>query len=140
MRTSEVAALAQVNTQTLRYYERRGLLAAPERTSSGYRAYTADSVRVVRFVKRAQQLGFTLSDIEELLDLAGGGPASCEDAKTMAGARIADLQRRIAELVGMRDALARLVVTCDQPGAERDCPILRDIETTAAAPTSAGTE
>ena len=97
MRTSEVAAQAHVNTQTLRYYERRGLLPAPKRTSSGYRAYTAASVRVVRFVKRAQQLGFTLSDIEELLHLACGGPASCEDAKTMAKARIADLQQRIAE-------------------------------------------
>jgi DNA-binding transcriptional MerR regulator len=60
VRTSEVAAQAHVNTQTLRYYERRGLLPAPKRTSSGYRAYTAASVRVVRFVKRAQQLGFTL--------------------------------------------------------------------------------
>ena len=140
VRTSEVAAQAHVNTQTLRYYERRGLLPAPKRTSSGYRAYTAASVRVVRFVKRAQQLGFTLSDIEELLHLACGGPASCEDAKTMAKARIADLQQRIAELVGMRDALARLVDTCDQPRAERDCPILRDIETAAATPTYAATE
>ena len=93
MRTSEVAAAAQVNTQTLRYYERRGLLPQPERTRSGYRAYTPDAVRVVRFVKRAQQLGFTLDDIEELLHLAEGGPASCEEAKTMARTRIADLQQ-----------------------------------------------
>ena len=63
-----------MNTQTLRYYERRGLLPEPERTDSGYRAYGADAVRVVRFVKRAQQLGFTLTDIEELLHLAEGGP------------------------------------------------------------------
>jgi Hg(II)-responsive transcriptional regulator len=140
VRTSEVAAQAQVNTQTLRYYERRGLLPAPERTSSGYRAYTADSVRVVRFVKRAQQLGFTLTDIEELLHLADGGPASCEEAKMMARARIADLQQRIAQLVGMRDALARLVDTCEQPRAERDCPILHEIETAAATATSAAAE
>ena len=136
VRTSEVAAQAQVNTQTLRYYERRGLLPAPERTQSGYRAYSADSVRVVRFVKRAQQLGFTLTDIEELLHLAGGGPASCEDSKTMARARIADLQQRITQLVGMRNALVRLVDTCDQPRAARDCPILHKIETAAATPTS----
>jgi len=74
VRTSEVAAAAHVNTQTLRYYERRGLLPEPQRTRSGYRAYTPDAVRVVRFVKRAQQLGFTLDDIEELLHLADGGP------------------------------------------------------------------
>ena len=102
MGTSEVAAQAQVNTQTLRYYERRGLLPEPERTRSGYRAYTPDAVRVVRFVKRAQQLGFTLDDIEDLLHLADGGPASCEEARTMARTRIADLQQRINELAGMR--------------------------------------
>jgi Hg(II)-responsive transcriptional regulator len=133
VRTSEVAAQAHVNTQTLRYYERRGLLPQPERTQSGYRTYTADAVRVVRFVKRAQQLGFTLDEIEELLHLAQGGPASCEEAKAMASTRIADLQHRIEELAGIRDALTRLVDTCDQPRAERDCPILRDLETAAAA-------
>jgi DNA-binding transcriptional MerR regulator len=136
VRTSEVAARAQVNAQTLRYYERRGLLPEPERTRSGYRAYTADAVRVVRFVKRAQLLGFTLDDIEDLLHLAGGGPDSCQEARTMARTRIADLQLRIDELSGMRDALARLIDTCDQPRAERDCPILYDIETAAATTTS----
>jgi Hg(II)-responsive transcriptional regulator len=136
MRSSEVAAQAQVNTQTLRYYERRGLLPEPERTTSGYRAYSVDAVRLVRFVKRAQQLGFTLNDIEELLHLAGGGPASCEGAKSMARSRIADLERRIQELAGMRDALSRLVETCDRPRDERDCPILHDIETAAAAQAS----
>lgn len=137
VRTSEVAAQAQVNSQTLRYYERRGLLPQPERTHSGYRTYTADAVRVVRFVKRAQQLGFTLDEVEELLHVAQGGPASCEEAKAMARTRIADLQHRIEELAGMRDGLTRLVDTCDQPRTERDCPILRDLETTAAATTSA---
>ena len=131
MRTSEVATCAQVNTQTLRYYERRGLLPEPERTRSGYRVYSPDAVRVVRFVKRAQQLGFTLDDIESLLHLADGGPVSCDEAKTMARTRIADLQRRIDELAGMRDALTQLVDTCYQPRAERQCPILQDIETAA---------
>jgi MerR family mercuric resistance operon transcriptional regulator len=136
VRTSEVAAAAHVNTQTLRYYERRGLLPQPQRTRSGYRAYTADAVRVVRFVKRAQQLGFTLDDIEELLHLADGGPASCDEAKTMARTRIADLQRRIADLAGMQDALTRLVDTCDQPRGQRDCPILHDIQAAATTPPS----
>jgi Hg(II)-responsive transcriptional regulator len=136
VRTSEVAAQAKVNSQTLRYYERRGLLPEPERTASGYRAYSVDAVRLVRFVKRAQQLGFTLNDIEELLHLAGGGPASCEAAKEMARTRIADLEQRIEQLVGMRDALSRLVDTCDRPRDQRDCPILLDIETAAAAKAS----
>ena len=139
MRSSEVATKAQVNVQTLRYYERRGLLAEPQRTSSGYRVYTPDAVQVVRFVKRAQQLGFTLDDIEDLLHLADGGPDSCQEAKAMARSRIADLQRRIDELAGMRDALARLVDTCDQPRRKRDCPILHDVQT-AATTTSTGRE
>lgn len=140
VRTSEVAAQTHINTQTLRYYESRGLLPQPQRTPSGYRAYTADAVRVVRFVKRAQQLGFTLDDIEELLHLAEGGPAACDDAKTMAHARIADLQRRINDLAGMRNALIRLADTCDQPRAQRDCPILHDIQTAATTPSSTAQE
>jgi Hg(II)-responsive transcriptional regulator len=132
VRTSEVAAQARVNTQTLRYYERRGLLPQPERTGSGYRAYKPDAVRVVRFVKRAQQLGFTLNEIEDLLHLAEGGPDSCDEARAMARSRIADLQRRIDELTDMRDGLARLTETCDKPRTERDCPILRDLESAAA--------
>jgi DNA-binding transcriptional MerR regulator len=92
-------------------------------------------IRGQRGAERAQQLGFTLDDIEELLHLADGGPASCDEAKTMARTRVADLQRRIADLAGMRDALARLVDTCDQPRARRDCPILHDIQTAATTTT-----
>ena len=122
-----------MNSQTLRYYERRGLLPEPARTPSGYRNYGDDAVRVVTFVKRAQQLGFTLDDIEDLLHLAGGGPDACDEARAMARARIDDLQRRIDELAGMRDALSRLIETCGEPRADRQCPILHDIETTVGA-------
>jgi MerR family transcriptional regulator, mercuric resistance operon regulatory protein len=76
MRSSQVAAEAGVNIQTLRYYERRGLLPEPDRRDSAYRDYDARAVRTVRFVKRAQQLGFSLEDIDCLLELAAGGPAS----------------------------------------------------------------
>ena len=69
MRTKEVADRARVNTQTLRYYERRGLLDAPPRTPAGYREYPSSAVRVLRFVKRAQELGFSLAEIDELLHL-----------------------------------------------------------------------
>jgi Hg(II)-responsive transcriptional regulator len=133
VRTSEVAARAHVNSQTLRYYERRGLLPEPARTPSGYRNYGDDAVRVVRFVKRAQQLGFTLDDIEDLLHLAGGGPDSCDEARVMARGRIVDLQQRIDELADMRDALTRLIETCGESRAERQCPILHDIETAVGA-------
>jgi MerR family transcriptional regulator, mercuric resistance operon regulatory protein len=124
VRTSEVAARAEVNVETLRYYERRGLLAEPARSASGYRAYLPEAVGVVRFVKRAQAMGFTLVDIEQLLQLAEGGPDPCEAVRSMARVRIEDLNRRIADLRSMRDALARLVETCDLPRARRDCPLL----------------
>ena len=125
-----------MNVQTLRYYERRGLLAQPPRSSGGYRAYPSAAVRTVRFIKRAQSLGFTLDEIEELLGLATGGPDSCDTARQMAGDRIVDLDRRIAALTGMRVALSRLVDTCEMPRMQRECPILHEIELTEPGETS----
>jgi DNA-binding transcriptional MerR regulator len=127
MRTSEVAARARVNPQTLRYYERRGLLPEPERSASGYRAYSSQAVQIVRFIKRAQDLGFALADIESLLHLAEGGPDNCDAARDLSTAKIADLDVRIADLQAMRAALARLVATCEQPRNHRECPILAQI-------------
>jgi len=129
MRTTELAARAGVNPQTLRYYERRGLLPAPPRSAAGYRAYPAEAVRVVRFVKRAQELGFSLDEVEELLQLAGGGPRSCDAARALAEARLADLAARIDDLVRMRASLHRLVGTCARPRPDRDCPLLVAIST-----------
>jgi Hg(II)-responsive transcriptional regulator len=128
MRTGEVAEEAGVNLQTLRYYERRGLLPEPPRRESGYRIYGSEAVRIVRFVKRAQELGFSLNEVESLLDLAGGGPESCEAAQQLAQHRIADLEQRIADLVAMYDSLGRLVATCALPSAERECPLLQCID------------
>lgn len=128
MKSGEVAAAANVNPETLRYYERRGLLVAPARSAAGYRAYPPETVGVVRFIKRAQELGFTLADVEELLDLAAGGPEGCDGVRTLALTRLTDLEGRIADLRSMRDALSRLVDTCDMPRAERECPILAEIE------------
>ncbi|SMD22946.1 MerR family transcriptional regulator [Kibdelosporangium aridum] len=127
MRTSELAAQAGVNPQTLRYYERLGLLPEPGRTPGGYRSYPPEAVRLVRFVKRAQELGFTLSDIADLLHLAEGGPQSCAAARDLAANKVVDLNRRIADLVAMRDALEQLVATCAKPRELRDCPILGEI-------------
>jgi DNA-binding transcriptional MerR regulator len=84
MRSSQAAAEAGVNVQTLRYYERRGLLHEPPRGDSGYRAYGMDSIAVVRFIKRAQDVGFTLNEVASLLHLARGGPAGCDAAKVLA--------------------------------------------------------
>jgi DNA-binding transcriptional MerR regulator len=98
VRTSEVAAQANVNAQTLRFYERQGLLAEPARSAAGYRSYAPEAVRRVRFIKRAQELGFTLSEVQTLLHLAQGGPDSCDAVRDVASEKIADVERRIANL------------------------------------------
>lgn len=122
-----MAAQARVNPQTLRYYERRGLLPQPERSAGGYRAYTPQAVQIVRFIKRAQDLGFGLGDVEALLHLAEGGPEGCDAAREMAAEKIADLEAKIADLQAMRAALTRLADTCEHPPDRRECPILAEI-------------
>jgi DNA-binding transcriptional MerR regulator len=128
MRSGQAAARAGVNIQTLRYYERRGLLPTPARRSSGYRVYGPDAVALVRFGKRAQQLGFSLDEAASLLSLAGGGPESCDAARTLAEQRIAELDRRIADLESMRSSLRTFAATCAMPRASRECPLLASLE------------
>lgn len=128
MRTSELAARAAVNPQTLRYYERRGLLSEPIRSSGGYRVYPAEAVQRVRFIRRAQDLGFTLAEVQVLLHLAEGGPDSCEKARALATDKIMDLRRRITDLQALLGGLTRLVATCELPQAQRECPILHELD------------
>jgi len=106
-----MADRAGVNPQTLRYYERRGLLAQPPRSPSGYRDYPVSAVGVLRFVRRSQELGFTLAEIEQLLTLASGGPDSCDRARTLAAVHVAELDRKIADLRRMRASLTELVAS-----------------------------
>jgi MerR family transcriptional regulator, mercuric resistance operon regulatory protein len=124
MRSGELAGRAGVNAETLRYYERRGLLADPPRTPGGYRDYPAGALDLLRFIKRAQQLGFTLHEVEELVQLGDGGPDGCDAARALAESRKADLERRIADLERMRDSLGELIETCDRPRADRTCLLL----------------
>ena len=128
VRTSELAGRAAVNPQTLRYYERRGLLEEPVRSASGYRSYPPEAVRRVRFIKRAQELGFTLAEVETLLDLAAGGPDSCDAVRALATKKITDVRRRIADLRLLEAGLSRLATTCDLPRGQRECPILQELD------------
>jgi DNA-binding transcriptional MerR regulator len=128
MWTTEVAHRAGVNPQTLRYYERRGLLPPPGRSDAGYRSYGPEAVRIVRFVKHAQRLGFTLADIEALLELAAGGPEGCEPARSLATSKIAELDAKIAQLTAMRDSLHTLAATCGEPRDARECPLLHALD------------
>lgn len=131
MRSGQVARHAGVNIETLRYYERRGLLPVPRRTESGYRAYPPESAHTVRFIKRAQELGFTLAEVQTLLELAAGGPSSCDAARAMATQKLSKLKDKIAALRAMHESLQRLVVTCDLPRRQRECPLIQSIATDA---------
>jgi len=112
----ETAREAGVNAQTLRYYERRGLLPRPSRRGSGYREYSADAVQVVRFIKRAQELGFSLDEIEELVRLRGVKRAERQRVRAIA-------ERKIDHLRSMRGALAHLVHACEG-GGPAECQII----------------
>ena len=124
----KLAERAQVNIQTIRYYERRGLLPEPERTASNYRVYTGDTVRRVRFIKRAQDLGFTLSEIKELLDLRASPRSCCEDVRARSKAKIRDIDEKVRSLEAMRKALSKLVGACSGRGPVTECPILESLE------------
>jgi DNA-binding transcriptional MerR regulator len=123
---AEAAAAAGVNPQTLRYYERRGLMNRVGRRHSGYREYTTEDVRIVRFVKRAQELGFSLEDVAELLRLRSAR-AGRSAIRTVAERRLRDLESRIADLAAMRDALRTAVKSC-HAGSQPACPILEALE------------
>lgn len=128
LRTGEVAARAGVNVQTLRYYERRGLLQEPGRRPSGYREYLPDAVQLVRFIKRAQELGFTLSEIEDLLRLRSEQKASCSEVRATAQTKMDDIELKIRSLRAMKRALGVLVNSCTSGGSIRECPILEALD------------
>ncbi len=128
MRTGELAADAGVNIQTVRFYERRGILPKPRRTAAGYRVYSADAVRLIRFIKRAQDLGFTLGEVEELLQLRNDRRASCAQVKSAGQAKMAAVDAKIASLKAMKRALAVLLASCERNDRDRECPILEALE------------
>lgn len=132
MTIGQVAAQARVKVQTLRYYERRGLLREPPRRQSGYREYAAEAVRVVRFIKQAQGLGFTLDEISQLLDLAAGAPRDCRAVRSLALLRMDEIARKIALLDAMRRSLGQLVETCKREPGRRECPLLEALEGAAS--------
>ena len=124
---SQAAEAAGVNVQTLRYYERRGLLPKPPRRASGYREFPADAVRVVRFIKRAQDLGFSLDEVDGLLRLRRNSGGNKKRIRSIAQRRIEQITRKIEELERMKRALHLLVHACHE-GTTVDCPIIEALE------------
>jgi DNA-binding transcriptional MerR regulator len=134
MRIGEVAERAGVNVQTLRYYERRGLLPRPTRRPSGHREYQPDSVALVRFIKRAQHLGFSLEDIGEILELRQHPRRNALAVRAVAIRRAADIADRIRRLKAMQNALEQLVRACECAGTSRSCAIIEALDEESAAP------
>ncbi len=124
MQIGEVAAKAAVSIQTLRYYERRGLLPAPERRTSGYRVYSDQALQRVRFIRRAQDLGFTLDEIADLLSLWADSDTSCTAVERRAGAALKRIDTKIHELTRMRGALDHYVAACRARQSLEQCPLL----------------
>jgi Cu(I)-responsive transcriptional regulator len=127
IRIGEVARRADVNVQTLRYYERRGLLPSPRRRPSGYREYSPETVRLVRFIKRAQQLGFSLQDAAELIALREHPARNRAAVRAVAMRKVADIADRIRRLAAMQKALEQLVKACEC-GSPSECPIIEALD------------
>ena len=124
MQIGQLAQRAGVAIDTVRYYERNGILPQPERQASGYRHYGEDDVARLSFVRRAKALGFTLAEIRELLALSGRRADDMAGLKTAATGKLADVEHKIEDLTRIRDGLQALVASCPGHGPLDRCPIL----------------
>jgi MerR family mercuric resistance operon transcriptional regulator len=117
-----LAGEAGVNVETIRYYQRRGLMAAPDKPNQGHRRYGAEAVKRVRFIKRAQVLGFTLEEIASLLALDEA--RACAETRGLAGHKLRAIEDKLADLKAMRKALTALMRQCDNGATRGACPII----------------
>ena len=125
--SGKLAKTAGVNLETIRFYERQNLLFKPPRTVAGYRLFPADAVQRVRFIRRAQTLGFTLKEIKGLLALSQSRDSRCETVRRQAEDKIAEIERKIQALGAMKRALRELSATCSGRGPATRCPILESL-------------
>ncbi len=123
-----LAKEAGVNLETVRYYERRGLLSKPPRSASGYRLFPVEAARRLRFIRRAQELGFSLEEIRELLSLRVSETAKNAQVRRKAEAKIADIDSKIKCLDSMKKTLRKLTNACEGCGPVARCPILESLD------------
>ncbi len=129
----KVAKKAGVNIETIRYYERQGLISRPQRMQSGlcslgYRHYPDETVKRIQFIRHAKELGFSLKEIAELLSLRIEKGVTCGDVRKRAEAKIADIEERILNLQRMKNVLSKLAKECKGRGPVSECPILEALE------------
>ena len=124
----EVARRASVNKETVRYYEKRELIPKPDRRRSGYRIFTQRHIDQIKFIKRSQELGFTLSEIRELLELRMDEDTTCSEIKSEAQEKYQDVVEKIEDLQRIKNTLVDLIDSCAGEGPKGDCPILGALE------------
>lgn len=122
---SGLARAAGVSIETIRYYQRRGLLEEPEKPLNGIRHYSADAAGRVRFIKKAQKLGFSLEEVGTLLALNDG--LHCNEAREVAERKLIAIRSKLADLAAMEQTLTALVRQCERGGKERYCPIISNL-------------
>ncbi len=120
----QLAKAAGVGVETVRFYERKGLLDAPPRKESGYRQYDGDAVERLKFIRRAQLVGVTLTEIQDLLALRDDPDARRADVRERAAAKVTDIDAKVRDLLAMRASLTTLLATCEGDGPASDCPII----------------
>lgn len=125
---SRLAREVGINLETVRFYERKGLLPNPRRSPSGYRLYTKDAARRLKFIKRAQELGFSLHEIRELLALRASPGTNNSEIRMRTEEKIADIEGKIKTLESMKQALRKLVQSCCACAPDTKCPILESLE------------
>ena len=128
LKIGEVASRCGVNLQTIRFYERELLLPEPPRLASGYRIFPEQTVRRVRFIKRAQDLGFSLAEIRDLLSIQVDPNKDCSDVQRLARGKVADIEEKIRTLESMKRVLTGLSELCPGCGPTHECPILESID------------
>ena len=128
MTIGKLAKRAGVGVETIRFYERKGLIPEPPRRSSGYREYDDDTVTRVRFIRHAKELGFTLKEIDGLLSLQLDPDKPCQDVNRRIETKIGDINEKIQMLKRMKNALQRLSAECQGEGSVSECPILEALE------------
>lgn len=128
LKIGELAKAAAVEITTIRFYERKGLLAAPPRRASGYRMYPPSAVRRLQFIQAAKKLGFSLAEIADLLALRAQTTRRCEQVRSQAEDKIADIDCRIRELERFRRGLQTLAEQCRAGGTHGECPLLEALE------------
>lgn len=125
MTIGRLASAAGVNVETVRFYQRSGLIDEPPRPYSGYRTYGDGDVRRIRFIKRAQLLGFTLDEIMSLLKLEGS--RTCTNTRDLAARKLAMVDAKLSDLLAIKTALATMVSRCDIEDSSTGCPIIQSL-------------